>query len=94
METGDCKNVLPERLIPASDYVLNPTDRFPQRPDRPECLYYMRTGDCKFGAVCQFHHPRERTILLQTVSRIPRIFLRRERMYILRDLTKLNANIT
>ena len=62
METGDCKNVLPERLIPASDYVSNPMDRFPQRPDRPECLYYMRPGYCKFGAVCQFHHPRERTI--------------------------------
>lgn len=63
METGDhCKNVLPERLIPASDYVSNPTDRFPQRPDRPDCLYYMRTGYCKFGALCQFHHPRERPI--------------------------------
>ena len=62
METGDCKNVLPVRLIPASDYVSNPTDHFPQRPDRPECLYYMRTGYCKFGASCQFHHPRERPI--------------------------------
>ncbi|MBA0781190.1 hypothetical protein Gotri_002139 [Gossypium trilobum] len=22
----------------------------------------MKTGDCKFGAVCRFHHPRERVL--------------------------------
>ena len=32
---------------------------FPQRPDQPECQYFMRTGDCKFGASCRFHHPLE-----------------------------------
>ncbi|KAJ4898433.1 Zinc finger CCCH domain-containing protein 34 [Raphanus sativus] len=30
---------------------------FPQRPDQPECQYFMRTGDCKFGASCRYHHP-------------------------------------
>lgn len=35
---------------------------FPERPDQPECQFYMKTGDCKFGAVCKFHHPRERLI--------------------------------
>jgi hypothetical protein len=34
---------------------------FPERPDQPECQYYMKTGDCKFGAVCKFHHPWWRT---------------------------------
>ncbi|XP_023520659.1 zinc finger CCCH domain-containing protein ZFN-like isoform X2 [Cucurbita pepo subsp. pepo] len=35
---------------------------FPERPGQPECQFYMKTGDCKFGAVCRFHHPRERVI--------------------------------
>ncbi|KAJ3708603.1 hypothetical protein LUZ61_012308 [Rhynchospora tenuis] len=37
---------------------------FPERPDQPECQYYMKTGDCKFGVTCKFHHPRERRIPL------------------------------
>ncbi|MCI44728.1 zinc finger CCCH domain-containing protein ZFN-like, partial [Trifolium medium] len=35
---------------------------FPERPGQPECQFYMKTGDCKFGAVCRFHHPRQRLI--------------------------------
>ncbi|KAF8392563.1 hypothetical protein HHK36_022908 [Tetracentron sinense] len=30
---------------------------FPERPGQPECQYYMRTGDCKFGSTCRYHHP-------------------------------------
>ncbi|XP_040370021.1 probable disease resistance protein At5g66900 isoform X2 [Rosa chinensis] len=30
---------------------------FPKRPGQPECLFYMRTGDCKFGVDCRYHHP-------------------------------------
>ncbi|PIN18022.1 hypothetical protein CDL12_09307 [Handroanthus impetiginosus] len=30
---------------------------FPERPGQPERLYYLRTGDCKFGATCKYHHP-------------------------------------
>nr|XP_043609327.1 zinc finger CCCH domain-containing protein 32 [Erigeron canadensis] len=30
---------------------------FPERPGQPECQYYMKTGDCKFGASCKYHHP-------------------------------------
>ncbi|XP_010523985.1 PREDICTED: zinc finger CCCH domain-containing protein 32-like [Tarenaya hassleriana] len=33
---------------------------FPERPGEPECQYYLRTGDCKFGLSCKFHHPRDR----------------------------------
>lgn len=29
----------------------------PQRPGQPECQFYMRTGECKFGATCKYHHP-------------------------------------
>lgn len=32
---------------------------FPERPGLPECQYYLRTGDCKFGATCKYHHPPE-----------------------------------
>ncbi|XP_051126925.1 zinc finger CCCH domain-containing protein 34-like [Andrographis paniculata] len=32
---------------------------FPQRPGQPECQYYLRTGGCKFGATCKYHHPLE-----------------------------------
>ncbi|KAF3534642.1 hypothetical protein DY000_02043781 [Brassica cretica] len=32
-------------------------ESFPQRPDQPECQYFMRTGDCNFGSSCRYHHP-------------------------------------
>ncbi|KAM0007326.1 putative transcription factor C3H family [Helianthus debilis subsp. tardiflorus] len=43
-------------------YVLPSKNVFPERPGEPECQYYMRTGNCAFGVVCRFHHPRERII--------------------------------
>ncbi|KAK6911225.1 Zinc finger, CCCH-type [Dillenia turbinata] len=43
-------------------YALQRENIFPERPGQPECQFYMKTGDCKFGAVCRFHHPRERHI--------------------------------
>jgi len=33
---------------------------FPERPGQPECQYYMKTGDCKFGITCRYHHPKDR----------------------------------
>ncbi|KAG1363913.1 putative zinc finger CCCH domain-containing protein 3 [Cocos nucifera] len=33
---------------------------FPERPDQPECQHYMKTGSCKFGTSCKFHHPKKR----------------------------------
>lgn len=33
---------------------------FPERPGEPECQYYLRTGDCKFGLACRYHHPQDR----------------------------------
>ncbi|KAK6786896.1 hypothetical protein RDI58_015421 [Solanum bulbocastanum] len=32
---------------------------FPERPGQPECHYYMKYGDCKFGSSCKYHHPPE-----------------------------------
>ncbi|XP_029122312.1 zinc finger CCCH domain-containing protein ZFN-like isoform X2 [Elaeis guineensis] len=48
--------------IPMGVYALQRENIFPERPDQPECQFYMKTGDCKFGAVCKFHHPRERLV--------------------------------
>ncbi|KAM3353643.1 hypothetical protein ACQJBY_024665 [Aegilops geniculata] len=47
--------------FPAPQYALQRENVFPERPDQPECIYYIKTGDCKFGAVCKFHHPRVRS---------------------------------
>ncbi|CAA0381545.1 unnamed protein product [Arabidopsis thaliana] len=40
--------------VPSSN---STSKEFPQRPDQPECQYFMRTGDCKFGSSCRYHHP-------------------------------------
>ncbi|CAK9168413.1 unnamed protein product [Ilex paraguariensis] len=48
--------------VPLGYYALQRENVFPERPGEPECQFYMKTGDCKFGAVCRFHHPRERLI--------------------------------
>ncbi|KAK1405473.1 Zinc finger CCCH domain-containing protein 3 [Heracleum sosnowskyi] len=32
----------------------------PERPDQPECRYFMNTGSCKYGADCKYNHPREK----------------------------------
>ncbi|CAI9779770.1 unnamed protein product [Fraxinus pennsylvanica] len=32
---------------------------FPGRPGQPECQYYLRTGECKHGPTCKYHHPPE-----------------------------------
>lgn len=33
---------------------------FPERPGQTECQFYMRTGSCRFGSTCKYHHPRDR----------------------------------
>lgn len=32
----------------------------PERPDQPECRYFMNHGTCKYGSECKYHHPREK----------------------------------
>ncbi|XP_039776856.1 zinc finger CCCH domain-containing protein 63-like isoform X2 [Panicum virgatum] len=48
--------------VPVGLYAVQRENVFPERPDQPECQFYMKTGECKFGVVCKFHHPRERII--------------------------------
>ncbi|PON39295.1 Zinc finger, CCCH-type [Parasponia andersonii] len=38
----------------------NSTPNLPDRPDQPECRYFMNTGTCKYGTECKYHHPKER----------------------------------
>lgn len=36
------------------------TPALPDRPDQPECRYFMNNGTCKYGSDCKFHHPKQR----------------------------------
>jgi len=29
----------------------------PQRPDEPNCIYFLKNGRCKYGSACRYHHP-------------------------------------
>lgn len=33
------------------------TSLYPDRPGEPDCIYYLRTGMCGYGADCRFNHP-------------------------------------
>ena len=39
----------------------------PERPGQPECQHYLRTGSCRFGVHCKFHHPRNPSAVSHTV---------------------------
>ena len=34
-----------------------PEQLLPQRPDEPDCIYFLRNGRCKYGVTCKYHHP-------------------------------------
>ncbi|KAL2493617.1 Zinc finger CCCH domain-containing protein 3 [Forsythia ovata] len=38
----------------------------PERPDQPECRYFMNNGSCKYGSDCKYNHPREK--IMQSAS--------------------------
>ncbi|KAL6527061.1 hypothetical protein OROGR_016151 [Orobanche gracilis] len=61
-ESGSLGSQFHSRSVPIGYYAFQRDHVFPERPGQPECQFYMKTGDCKFGAVCKFHHPRERHI--------------------------------
>ncbi|KAK6137834.1 hypothetical protein DH2020_021815 [Rehmannia glutinosa] len=61
-EPGNVGSQFHSRSVPMGYYAFQGDNVFPERPGQPECQFYMKTGDCKFGAVCKFHHPRERLI--------------------------------
>eukprot|EP00250_Pteridium_aquilinum_P014220 c21854_g2_i1 orf=190-1461(+) len=44
---------------------------FPERPGQLECKYYIKTGDCKFGATCKYDHPKRRIVSLPNCTLSP-----------------------
>ncbi|CAH1424269.1 unnamed protein product [Lactuca virosa] len=40
----------------------------PERPGEPECRYFMRTGNCRYGSDCKYHHPKEKIAQLAASS--------------------------
>ncbi|OIW13940.1 hypothetical protein TanjilG_09291 [Lupinus angustifolius] len=60
-----------------SDSLIGPSSSsqkehsLPERPDQPECQYYMRTGECKFGSSCRYHHPPDMSASKATVTLSP-----------------------
>ncbi|CAA7016251.1 unnamed protein product [Microthlaspi erraticum] len=49
---------------------------YPQRPGQPECDFYMKTGECKFGERCRFHHPADRlSATIKPASQQPNVKL-------------------
>ncbi|KAL5729804.1 hypothetical protein ACHQM5_002703 [Ranunculus cassubicifolius] len=49
-----------------SIYNSEPFAQYPERPEQPECVYYMKTGRCKFGSDCKYHHPKDKLASLAT----------------------------
>ncbi|EPS67891.1 hypothetical protein M569_06884, partial [Genlisea aurea] len=46
---------------------------YPQRPGQLECDFYMKTGTCKYGSSCIYHHPEHRAENVKlTLSGLPR----------------------
>ncbi|KAJ6725445.1 ZINC FINGER CCCH DOMAIN-CONTAINING PROTEIN 58 [Salix purpurea] len=37
---------------------------YPERPNEQDCMYYLRTGICGYGARCRYNHPRDRSAVL------------------------------
>ncbi|KAL6609503.1 hypothetical protein ACP70R_039472 [Stipagrostis hirtigluma subsp. patula] len=52
-----------KKQSPAEELIV-----YPDRPDEPECPFYMKTGHCKFGAACKFHHPKDLTSSMRSPS--------------------------
>ncbi|PWA64705.1 zinc finger C-x8-C-x5-C-x3-H type family protein [Artemisia annua] len=43
-------------------YPSTPSSPLPERPNEPECRYFMSSGTCKYGSNCKYHHPKEKTV--------------------------------
>ncbi|KAK4484382.1 hypothetical protein RD792_006961 [Penstemon davidsonii] len=52
---------------PASNGHLS-VSYLPERPEQPECRYFMNNGSCKYGPDCKYHHPREKISQLASSS--------------------------
>ncbi|ONK69920.1 uncharacterized protein A4U43_C05F28230 [Asparagus officinalis] len=63
-------------LIPSIDPLLAQASLgvspavYPQRPGEMACDFYMKTGQCKFGERCKFHHPIDRSAPNASVAQV------------------------
>ncbi|KAL3617543.1 hypothetical protein CASFOL_037864 [Castilleja foliolosa] len=53
-------NNLTEVNFPMQHQHGNGLEEYPERPGEQECVFFMKTGDCKFKFNCKFHHPKAR----------------------------------
>ncbi|KAL8171407.1 hypothetical protein V2J09_023211 [Rumex salicifolius] len=44
---------------------------YPERPGQAECQHYLRTGECKYGPSCRYHHPADRTAYRESFTLTP-----------------------
>uniref|UniRef100_A0A6T9YPE5 C3H1-type domain-containing protein n=1 Tax=Bigelowiella natans TaxID=227086 RepID=A0A6T9YPE5_BIGNA len=51
---GGTQKMAMDRCIPCTTFNEK---GYPSRPGQPQCQFYMKTGECKFGATCRFDHP-------------------------------------
>ncbi|KAL0437591.1 UNVERIFIED_CONTAM: Zinc finger CCCH domain-containing protein 32 [Sesamum radiatum] len=49
--------------LPVSGTVGSIKQQFPERPGQPNCKYYMKNGDCKYGSSCRYNHPPDWLIM-------------------------------
>eukprot|EP00242_Pyramimonas_sp_CCMP2087_P002397 CAMPEP_0198227076 /NCGR_PEP_ID=MMETSP1445-20131203/107785_1 /TAXON_ID=36898 /ORGANISM="Pyramimonas sp., Strain CCMP2087" /LENGTH=290 /DNA_ID=CAMNT_0043907033 /DNA_START=406 /DNA_END=1275 /DNA_ORIENTATION=+ len=35
---------------------------YPERPGVQECSFFIRTGTCRYGATCKYHHPSDKVL--------------------------------
>ncbi|XP_071725784.1 zinc finger CCCH domain-containing protein 37 [Rutidosis leptorrhynchoides] len=40
------------------------SESLPERPEAPDCPYYLKTQTCKFGPRCKFNHPKDKVASL------------------------------
>ncbi|KAK9057074.1 hypothetical protein SSX86_024441 [Deinandra increscens subsp. villosa] len=41
-----------------------PSEDLPERPEAPDCPYFLKTLTCKFGPKCKFNHPKDKIAAL------------------------------
>ncbi|XAR51949.1 hypothetical protein NMG60_11006760 [Bertholletia excelsa] len=46
------------RSLVKKEDISNQFEDFPERPGQPACVYFTKTGNCKFRSACRYHHPK------------------------------------
>lgn len=61
---------------------------FPERPGEQECSFFVRTGTCRYGLSCKYHHPLEKSVRNSVVQVLCNI---NSTLHIRRDLHGLSG---